>query len=881
MLQRLIRNLIALSGSHLIGSLANLLLVPLFLARWSVETYGQWLALFSLVAYLSSVDAGLSMAAINRLTQAWTRHDLEDYARALDSAMAFHLAAAAGGAALLAAGVWWLPLASWMRITSPGAALTLFLLGIQMLWTVPLGLLTGIYRTTGDLARSQWIANAQKTGALAVSAAVVLAGGGMAALAAWQLLPLLAATLYAASDVRARFPGVRPGLRGADIRVLRQLIRPSLMFALITLSVAIGQQGPVVIVSSLLGGAAVAVFATSRTLANYMRQITGALNAALWPDVTRLDAIGDRERLRALHRLLVFGSSALCIGMAAALWYAGNDLVRFWTRGRLQPDTALLRWLVAMAALQCPWLASSVVTAAMNRHGRLARSYFVASVLGVLAAAILAPRCGLAGVAAGLLAGELCACWHFVIQDTCRRIEEPYPAFARRLWGGLPVVAGAAMAAGWAGRRLSWATLGFMTVTGSVAAAWLVWRGAGDRLAASAGRTSRAEARSRASAPRRHPFRVAYVVSHPIQYQAPMLRHIAAQPEIDLTVFYQSDASLGDHQDEGFGVRLRWDVPLLGGYRHVFAGPRRIGEHLAARRFDAVWLHGYASAAQLRALAAAKRLGIPVLVRGESHDASASRHWPRRALATGLFRVPDAFLSIGSRNRDYYLGGGVPPERIFSMPYAVDNRFFQTEAGIARRGRAAFRAELALEAGRPVILFASKMQSRKRAGDLLEAYMRLSDGRREPAPYLLFVGDGEERPRLEALARGAGWGSIRFLGFRNQTELPRFYDLCDVFVLPSEREPWGLAVNEAMNAARAVIVTGEAGCAPDLVEDGVNGFIVPARDVACLAERLKRLTGCPPLAAEMGRRSLRRISRWSFEEDAVGLLEALRAGSPA
>jgi len=188
------------------------------------------------------------------------------------------------------------------------------------------------------------------------------------------------------------------------------------------------------------------------------------------------------------------------------------------------------------------------------------------------------------------------------------------------------------------------------------------------------------------------------------------------------------------------------------------------------------------------------------------------------------------------------------------------------------------RRALGLTPGRPVILFASKFQPRKHAGDLLEAYLTLSpDGRQEPVPYLLFVGDGEERPTLEQKARETGWSSIRFLGFKNQTDLPPLFDLCDVFVLPSEAEQWGLIVNEVMNAARPVIVTDEVGAAPDLVRDGENGYIVPVGDIEALARRLRGITGDPAQARRMGERSLEIIQGWGFPEDVAGLCLALEA----
>jgi glycosyltransferase involved in cell wall biosynthesis len=390
------------------------------------------------------------------------------------------------------------------------------------------------------------------------------------------------------------------------------------------------------------------------------------------------------------------------------------------------------------------------------------------------------------------------------------------------------------------------------------------------------------------------PFRVAYIVSHPIQYQAPLLRRIAACPEIDLTVFFMSDLSVRGYRDPGFGTRVRWDVPLLDGYRYEFLpalGPRdrlsfwwplsrRLRHFLRSGRFDVLWVHGYSHNVTLRAILWAKFLGMKVLLRGESHlmseTPSPAKRRLKKAVLPGLFRLIDGFLAIGTLNREHYVHYGVPEHKIFMMPYAVDNEFFQKRAGEARMCREQLRAEPGLDPGRPVILYASKLQRRKRPGDLLEAYVKLSpNGTMEPRPYLLFVGDGEERHGLEQRVRRLGWRSILFLGFKTQSELPRYYDLCDVFVLPSAHEPWGLVVNEAMNAAKPIVVSDQVGCAPDLVRDGVNGFVFPAGDIGALAERLRRLTEDPELARRMGEESLRIIDKWNFDADVQGLLEAL------
>ena len=209
------------------------------------------------------------------------------------------------------------------------------------------------------------------------------------------------------------------------------------------------------------------------------------------------------------------------------------------------------------------------------------------------------------------------------------------------------------------------------------------------------------------------PVRLAYVVSHPIQYQAELLRRIAADPAIDLTVLFCSDFSVRAYRDAGFGVAVEWDVPLTDGYRHIFlprwrdnSSPRPLApisrgffrtlrNGVDGKPFDALWLHGYNSVNALHSMLAARLLGLPVMLRAEPWLSDRHRSPLKLWLKRGVFRVLQsmvtAVLPIGSRNRDYwahYFGESFPS---FLVPYAVDNEFFAqgTQAASATRGRSA------------------------------------------------------------------------------------------------------------------------------------------------------------------------------------------------
>jgi len=399
-------------------------------------------------------------------------------------------------------------------------------------------------------------------------------------------------------------------------------------------------------------------------------------------------------------------------------------------------------------------------------------------------------------------------------------------------------------------------------------------------------------------------MRIAYFLTHPIQYQSPMIRHLRAGG-VDVHVVYGNDATARAYFDKGFGQQLAWDVPLLDGYPSTVLNAedpkgmprqqlahfeRQISALLDKERFDAVWVHGWAHLFTQAAWRQALSRKIPLMLRGETFlgcvRGGKLRRLAHRLVFSRKFREVSAFLSVGKLNRQLYQAYGVPESKIFSMPYVVDNAFFQKRCQEAAPNREKLRAELGIAPGRPVILFCGKLIDVKDPGTLIRAVGKLVNPERQEkhvltnaatAPVLLMVGDGELRPSLEKLAQETASGRVKFLGFQNQTELPALYDLCDVFVLPSRFEPWGLVVNEVMNAGKPVIVSDQVGSGPDLVDSGVNGEVFRAGDVVDLTDQLRPWLLDAERRAQGGAASLRRINVWGFEACCAGLKQALQS----
>ena len=364
-------------------------------------------------------------------------------------------------------------------------------------------------------------------------------------------------------------------------------------------------------------------------------------------------------------------------------------------------------------------------------------------------------------------------------------------------------------------------------------------------------------------------IRLLYFVSHPIQYQAPLLRLIAREPGLSLKVIFEQDFSSGRYRDEGFGVDVQWDVPLRDGYDSALAAETDLDA--AIRDADAIWLHGWQSALMRRVLSLARRLGRPVLMRGENWsrampDGPVPRRWIKRLYLARIFSRCQGFLAVGSQNRAYYTERGVAPGHIFAMPYAVDNEFFAARA--TAQAAAEVRARHRIAADRKILLYAGKLTQRKHADHLMMAW-NAAEWPDQQRPALLIVGDGELRASLERAADA----DVIFAGFRNQSEMPAYYAAADLFALLAEREPWGLALNEAMACGTGVIATDQVGAAYDLISPE-TGLCLPTGDVAGLA---RALPGLMARSAELGRAAKTRIAAWDFRADIAGLRTALDA----
>lgn len=382
-------------------------------------------------------------------------------------------------------------------------------------------------------------------------------------------------------------------------------------------------------------------------------------------------------------------------------------------------------------------------------------------------------------------------------------------------------------------------------------------------------------------------FRLAILCSHPIQYYGPLFRELSRRAEV--TVFFSHRATPVDQAQAGFGTSFEWDVDMTTGYEHVFlsnvaARPGldhfggcdtpEIGSRLAGGKFDALLVLGWHLKAYVQGILAAKRLQLPVLVRGDSHLETPRSSFKRIAKSIAypaLLRFFDAALYVGERSRSYYLRYHYPERRLFHSPHCVDTARFATEA--TQDARAALRRKLAIGAKTTALLFAGKLLPFKRPLDVIEAaYACRQNGLNVE---VIVVGDGELRNQITSRAESIQVPT-HFLGFCNQSRMPSVYAASDVLILPSEHETWGLVANEALACGRPVILSDACGAAPDLAADRNAGRTFPAGNIPALTAAICEFHAKPPTAEAI----LARSRRHSLAAAADGVMAAISFVSP-
>jgi glycosyltransferase involved in cell wall biosynthesis len=203
---------------------------------------------------------------------------------------------------------------------------------------------------------------------------------------------------------------------------------------------------------------------------------------------------------------------------------------------------------------------------------------------------------------------------------------------------------------------------------------------------------------------------------------------------------------------------------------------------------------------------------------------------------------------------------GMKADRIFPGYDAVDNGHFAAGAKSIRSDPGA-RARFGLPD--QYFLASNRFIPKKNLPGLLRGFAHYRKTTNRLPWDLVLLGDGPLRGEVEQLIHELHLtGAVHLPGFKQYCDLPAYYGLASAFVHASTTEQWGLVVNEAMAAGLPVIIADRCGCAPDLVQEGVNGFTFDPNDSSALAKFMLKISSGEVDLAAFGTASQRIIASW-------------------
>lgn len=289
---------------------------------------------------------------------------------------------------------------------------------------------------------------------------------------------------------------------------------------------------------------------------------------------------------------------------------------------------------------------------------------------------------------------------------------------------------------------------------------------------------------------------------------------------------------------------------------------------------EVIIIGGYDRLAYWAALIWAKKHRRKAIVIIESHYLDRPRYKLKESIKKLFVSQCDAALVAGTRHREYMISLGMKLENTFIMKGVggVDLELYERDVAKFRMDRIKICNQLGVSSRN--FLYVGRFSPEKNIMFLLEAYKRLKDERVKEWGLIL-VGDGPQKEEVESFISENKINDILLAGFKQPEEIPLYYAISDVFILPSISEPWGLVVNEAMAAGIPVLVSRRCGCYPDLIKEGVNGFSFDPFNREELYGLMKNVVEGKYNLEAMGEASIDIIKEYSPERAAKVIAETI------
>ena len=404
---RILKGLFATGFGQVITILIQLAGLPIFLHFWGTEKYGEWMILSAIPAYLAMSDFGFASVAANDMTMNVAKGEYKTANKTFHSIFVVILMATVISGLAIAVFIFLettydlLPI---KLISDKEVAIVIAIQWLQVIVGQISGQISAGYRCDGNFAISVVYGNIIRLVEFIVTIALLATGGDFIKIVLGVLTVRILGTLAVGINLKRRSSWLSFGVSQSTWQEIKRLLRPALAFMAFPLGNAISLQGFTLVVGTLLGGSAVTLFATYRTLTRFPLQLMGMINSSVWPELSRAFGADDIAQARNLHRLAVGASTWSILIAITVLYFMGEYILKYWTHGQIpfQPKLLLILGLVILA--NSFWYTSGIVATSINKHEKIAMLYLTGSILALGLSLFLGKHYGLSGIAESLLA---------------------------------------------------------------------------------------------------------------------------------------------------------------------------------------------------------------------------------------------------------------------------------------------------------------------------------------------------------------------------------------------------------------------------------------------------------------------------------------------
>ena len=362
-------------------------------------------------------------------------------------------------------------------------------------------------------------------------------------------------------------------------------------------------------------------------------------------------------------------------------------------------------------------------------------------------------------------------------------------------------------------------------------------------------------------------MKVLYISNVPSPYRVDYFNELGKY--CDLTVLFEKNTS--DERDSS------WLNYKFKNFKGVFLKGRSyktdgaicfdVIKHLKNNAYEIIICTNFTSPTGMLAINYMRRKKIPYYLEsdgGFAKNGKGFKEWLKKRYISGA----KGYFSTGVTHDKYYLANGAEPNKIHRYPFtSLQEKDILTSVPSAE-GKANLRTELSLPEER-IILSVGQFIYRKGFDVLIKAAKNI------PENCGVYIVGGQPAEEYISLKEEHGLSNIHFVGFKLKEELKKYYMAADLFVLPTREDIWGLVINEAMAMGLPVVTTDKCIAGLELIENGVNGYIIPVDDEKAMAEKITYVIN-ENISFPYGKKSLEKIKNYTIEEMANRHIEILK-----